>query len=140
MSHGVYGMGDRDMQVTRALATGTSYSDPMELTESPMTQNGVDIAPYDLRIGVPALTATELPANSSVTFSLQYSNDPDFTSADGIREITDSQAKITGSADGSEAEYFHFRSPYKHGRFVRVKTVGTAVGSTSKEYVLDYMV
>ena len=140
MDNASFGMGDRLMTVTGGIKVGTEYSVPMQLSEVELTRDGKNVAPCELRVSIPELTATELPAAASIAVSLQFSDEESFATATKIREISDSFAVMKGSAAGAEGIFLYFQLPRQCGRFCRVKAVGTAVGTTTKTLALDYMV
>ena len=105
-------------------ATGTVESEAFDLED--IGERGVRTDPFELLINVAEATAAQLPAGASNTFSLQFSDTPDFSD---VVEINAGAAwRQTGSATGAEEYEHRFRPATDALRYVRVKcvTAGTA--------------
>ena len=139
-----HSMGDKLLSVQLQLGTGTKYSAPIKLAEAEQTRDGRHLQADELIISFPALAPEALGTSESFALSVQFSDDENFGSGANILEMSDSSAKVTGSAAGTEEQQFSYRIPYQRGRFVRLKTVtnATTLSSvvTAKFAQLDYIV
>ena len=135
-----HSMGDALLSVSLPLVSGTTYSPAIKLAEGELTRDGRHLQRDELIVSVPELTATELPADASFTYSIQFSDEQDFAMATEIREISDSLAKVNGSASGAPDFLISFRIPYQRDRFARLKAVSAGTpGATTKVAKFDYI-
>ena len=104
-------------------AAGTVTSEAFDLED--IGERGVRTDPFELLINVAEATDTQLPAGATNTFSLQFSDTPDFSA--GVVEFS-AAWKQSGSADGADEFEVRFRPATDAPRYVRVKcvTAGTA--------------
>ena len=112
-------------------AAGTVQSEAFDLED--IGVRGVRTDPFELLVNAPEATATHLPASTSNTFTLQFSNDPTFAS--GITEWSAGTAWAqSGSASGAPEFERRFRVATDAPRYVRVKcvTAGTAAQTGKK--------
>ena len=118
-------------------AAGSTYTGAHDLGD--IAQRGVRIDPFELVIEAPALTATQLPVGTSVTYSLQFCDTEDF--ADNVEEVNVGIWKQTGSANGAEAIETRFRVATDGRRFVRAKCVrtGTDGNLSGVNFTLDFV-
>ena len=106
-------------------AAGTILSEAFDL--NCIGDRGVRIDPFELLIHAPAATAQQLPNGTSNTFSLQFSNTPDFSA--GVTEWSAGNAwQQAGSATGAAEFERRYRVATDAPRYVRAKcvTAGTA--------------
>jgi hypothetical protein len=112
-------------------AAGTVQSESLDLHD--IAERGVRTDPFELLIVAPAATAAQLPNGASNTFSLQFSNTPDFSA--GVMDVSFGTAwQQVGSADGAVEFERRYRPETDAPRYVRVKnvTAGTAVQTGKK--------
>jgi len=112
---------------------GTVNSEALDL--ECIGERGVRTDPFELLIIAPEATATHLPASTSNTFSLQFSDDSTF--ATGVTEWNAGTAwQQAGSATGAAEFERRFRPATDTPRYVRVKCVaaGTTPAQTGKKF------
>ena len=99
-------------------ATGTFESEAFDLED--IGERGVRTDPFELLINVAEATAAQLPDGATNTFTLEYSDTPDFASSQIVHNTAWVQ---TGSAAGAEAVEYRFRPATDAPRYVRVQCV-----------------
>ncbi|MCL2622432.1 MAG: hypothetical protein FWD31_02100 [Planctomycetaceae bacterium] len=104
------------------------FTDAIDLGE--LSRRGVRIDPMELLLASPQMTATNLPASTSLTYSLEFSNDKTFQTSE-TTTITLSDWKQTGSANGCDAVLKRFRPWTDAPQYVRAKCTLAGTASLS---------
>jgi hypothetical protein len=118
-------------ETTFPTAAGTVQSESLDLHD--IAERGVRTDPFELLIIASEATAAQLPNGASNTFSLQFSDTPDFSA--GVQEFSAGTAwQQAGSASGAAAFEVRFRPATDAPRYVRAKcvTAGTAAQNGKK--------
>jgi len=105
---------------------GTVHSEAFDLES--IGERGVRIDPFELLVVAPEATAAQLPNGATNTFSLQFSDNPDFTG--NVTEWSAGTAwRQNGSATGAAEFERRYRVETDAQRYVRARCVvaGTAV-------------
>jgi hypothetical protein len=116
----------RDALLIREATFSSNITPSLDLGE--ITERGVRLEEYELRIFSQELKVGALPASTSVTFKLDFSTDTSFSDAE---TYTCNRWKQTGSASGADAAEWRFRVPTQCPRYVRVGV--TTAGSTGSD-------
>ena len=105
-------------------ATDTSvYTDALDLGN---LEGGDFVMDCDFVLGVPALNATQLPQNGTVTYSVQHDTDPDFGTVATLIPVIAQQ--VGGVAGGADAQTVYFRVPSTVKQYVRIKATTASAG------------
>ena len=117
----------------------TVGSNPIDL--GPIDAEGVRSEPFELELAIPAFTATELPADATLTIKLQSCAASGFSS-----NVTDHISQSIGDGTAYSGGTIRFRVPLKGDRYWRAAVTTTlansgAVADTAqaKEIVLSYV-
>jgi len=106
-------------------AGSTTKTEAVDL--GPITHLGYRNMNMEFEFSSPELSATQLPASASVTYTLEFCNEPTFT--DGVSVFECNDWKQTGSTNGAEEIVRRFRVSTDSKRYCRLtcKNIGGAL-------------
>lgn len=122
--------------VSVALPNGaaTTRTSGHDLSASPRS---VFMAPAELVVAVPALTAGELPAGNTITFHIEHAAQANFADSVELARV----GQVDGSAAGAAAVVFRYKPPTHIRRYVRLACTKTGTSDAStKAAQLDIVV
>ena len=127
MDRAIHGVRDADLKETEALpaAAGTVYTDGIDL--GALSDRGGRFLDGEGLLSAPALTGTQLPDTTTMTYSIQSSATSDFQNATTLAGSCIVQTGDTGAA----AATFRFKIPSNCQRYIRAVAVGADVGNAS---------
>jgi hypothetical protein len=119
-----FGRGDKALSVSQALPNGAATT----LSEGIDLGGGARLTECELRIEAPALTTAELANAATVTYTLEFDDDPAF----GTAVAAGTPLVQTGAGGvGAAAANARYRPPTLSKRYVRLKAVNSGVGDAS---------
>jgi len=124
----------RDALLEREFAgpasAGTAvYCEPIELGEGTPFH-----ADCESEFAIPALTATQMPASSTLTIGVQHSGDGSTWTSLGT------VSTLSGSAGGTESTKIRYRFPTTVQRYVRASLQGATTGNLTGAKFKYYLV
>ncbi len=142
MSEFSYSQKDALLQKKTAFPTAAAtpvYTEAIDLGE--LTRRGARIDPVELLLTSPTMTAANLAASNSLSYTLEFSNDKTFQAAN-VQTITVNDWKQTGTASGCASLLKRFRPATDSPQYARVKCVlaGTTASLSGLSFVFEAVI
>lgn len=123
-------LADEQLKQTAALSNGAGAT---QITGFDLGHNaaqlGRNLADFEIKIEMPALTTTELPDAQTYTMSIETDDNSGFSTATVLHASVQVQTGAGGA--GAAAKSTTFRLPTNVERYVRVKGTKTGTGNVS---------